>query len=102
MAAPCSALPPHLTTLAPRPSPPPCCPQLGVQCSTVQDESITHVVATDHTDKTRWAKRGGKHVVNPNWLWCSGGCAAGGGGSGMGGGSGRAARKRQRSWALLY
>ncbi|GAB4818767.1 hypothetical protein N2152v2_005813 [Parachlorella kessleri] len=44
---------------------------LGAQCSTELCQSVTHVVATDHTDKTRWAKKLGKRVVNPNWLWCS-------------------------------
>lgn len=47
-------------------------PQLGAQCSTERNDAVTHVVATDNTDKTRWAKRAGKFVVNPNWLWCSG------------------------------
>ncbi|KAI7844187.1 hypothetical protein COHA_002322 [Chlorella ohadii] len=45
--------------------------KLGAQCTTGQEEGVTHVVATDITDKTRWARSQGKFVVAPSWLWCS-------------------------------
>ena len=53
----------------------PCVPvvalQLGAQCSLAAEAEVTHVVATDTTDKTRWARQQGKHVVSPQWLWAS-------------------------------
>lgn len=33
---------------------------------------VTHVVAADVTEKTRWGEAHGKFVVSPNWLWCCG------------------------------
>ncbi|KAL4452377.1 hypothetical protein ABPG75_008039 [Micractinium tetrahymenae] len=44
--------------------------KLGAKCVREAAEGVTHVVATDVTDKTRWARAKGKHVVGPNWLWC--------------------------------
>lgn len=32
------------------------CPQLGAECVREATENVTHVVATDITDKTRWAR----------------------------------------------
>ncbi|KAL4450062.1 hypothetical protein ABPG77_010731 [Micractinium sp. CCAP 211/92] len=44
--------------------------KLGAECVREATENVTHVVATDITDKTRWARSQGKHVVGVNWLWC--------------------------------
>eukprot|EP00887_Chlorella_sp_A99_P003679 scaffold7.g3679.t1 len=44
---------------------------LGARCCRETGPEVTHVVATDNTDKTRWAKQAGKHVVTPHWLWAS-------------------------------
>lgn len=44
--------------------------KLGAECAKEAGEGVTHVVATDVTDKTRWARSQGKHVVSPSWLWC--------------------------------
>lgn len=44
--------------------------KLGAECVREATERVTHVVATDITDKTRWARSKGKQVVAPNWLWC--------------------------------
>ena len=43
-------------------------PQLGAECRSAVGEGVTHVVAADPTDKTRWARRHGCHVVSPSWL----------------------------------
>ncbi|PSC72296.1 RNA polymerase II C-terminal domain phosphatase-like 4 [Micractinium conductrix] len=44
--------------------------KLGAQVTTNPGAGVTHVVATDVTDKARWANAQGKHVVSPGWLWC--------------------------------
>ncbi|EFN54779.1 hypothetical protein CHLNCDRAFT_134722 [Chlorella variabilis] len=44
--------------------------KLGAECVRETGQGVTHVVATDTTDKTRWACGQGKHVVSPSWLWC--------------------------------
>lgn len=43
---------------------------LGAKCVSEQSLDITHVVAANHTDKTNWAEKLGKRVVNPDWLMC--------------------------------
>ncbi|XP_047938322.1 RNA polymerase II C-terminal domain phosphatase-like 4 isoform X3 [Salvia hispanica] len=46
--------------------------QLGATCSTEVDHSVTHVVSGDAgTDKSRWAVRENKFVVNPGWIEAS-------------------------------
>lgn len=44
---------------------------LGARCVREESEEVTHVVAGDHTDKTRWARQTGRHVVSSDWLLCS-------------------------------
>ena len=46
--------------------------QLGATCSTEVDPSVTHVVSGDAgTDKSRWAARENKFLVNPGWIEAS-------------------------------
>lgn len=46
--------------------------QLGATCSTEVDESITHVVSGDTgTDKSRWAVKEKKFLVNQGWIEAS-------------------------------
>lgn len=46
--------------------------QLGATCSTDVDPSVTHVVSGDAgTDKSRWALRENKFLVNPGWIEAS-------------------------------
>ncbi|PRQ23091.1 putative protein-serine/threonine phosphatase [Rosa chinensis] len=43
--------------------------QLGATCSTQVDPSVTHVVAADaRTQKSCWAVKAGKFLVNPQWI----------------------------------
>uniref|UniRef100_A0A5B7AD29 protein-serine/threonine phosphatase n=1 Tax=Davidia involucrata TaxID=16924 RepID=A0A5B7AD29_DAVIN len=43
--------------------------QLGATCSTEVDPSVTHVIATDTgTEKSRWAVRENKFLVNQGWI----------------------------------
>ncbi|XP_004296065.1 PREDICTED: RNA polymerase II C-terminal domain phosphatase-like 4-like [Fragaria vesca subsp. vesca] len=43
--------------------------QLGATCSTQVDPSVTHVVAADaRTQKSCWAVKKGKFLVNPQWI----------------------------------
>ncbi|PON92284.1 FCP1-like phosphatase [Trema orientale] len=43
--------------------------QLGASCSTELDPSVTHVVSTDAgTEKSRWAVKEKKFLVNPKWI----------------------------------
>ncbi|XP_021721960.1 RNA polymerase II C-terminal domain phosphatase-like 4 [Chenopodium quinoa] len=43
--------------------------ELGATCSTELDSSVTHVVSTDGgTEKSLWAVRGSKFLVNPKWI----------------------------------
>lgn len=44
--------------------------KLGAECVKEVGQAVTHVVATDITDKTRWARSKGKLIANPSWLWC--------------------------------
>lgn len=41
---------------------------LGARCVVKQSDEVTHVVAGDATDKTRWARETGKYVVPVEWL----------------------------------
>lgn len=46
--------------------------QLGANCSTETDPSVTHVVSGDPgTDKSRWAVKENKFLVNPGWIEAS-------------------------------
>lgn len=46
--------------------------QMGATCSIEVDPSVTHVVSVDlGTDKSRWAVRENKFLVNPNWIEAS-------------------------------
>ncbi|GKA52509.1 reverse transcriptase domain-containing protein, partial [Tanacetum coccineum] len=43
--------------------------QLGATCSTEVDPSVTHVISIDAgTEKSRWAVKGKKFLVEPRWL----------------------------------
>ncbi|KAL9261354.1 RNA polymerase II C-terminal domain phosphatase-like 4-like protein [Drosera capensis] len=43
--------------------------QLGATCSTEVDDSITHVVSLDPgTEKSQWALKHDKFLVNPDWI----------------------------------
>ena len=44
---------------------------LGARCVREQGDEVTHVVAADHTAKTKWARAAGKYVVSSDWLLCS-------------------------------
>lgn len=44
---------------------------LGAKCVDTCCDEVTHVVAADETEKTRWGRSNGKHVVSVEWLWCS-------------------------------
>ena len=47
--------------------------QLGATCHANVSETVTHVVSSaKDTDKMHWAKRHGRHMVSPNWLYLSG------------------------------
>lgn len=52
--------------------------QLGARCVLGIEDGITHVVASDVTEKTRWAVKHRKHVVGPEWLRRSGKARAAG------------------------
>ena len=43
---------------------------MGAVCVREAREEVTHVVAADKTDKTKWAEGVGKRVVSPDWLFC--------------------------------
>jgi RNA polymerase II C-terminal domain phosphatase-like 3/4 len=46
--------------------------QFGARCETQPGPNTSHVVAkTWGTGKCQWAKENGKHVVSPDWLFCS-------------------------------
>ncbi|KAL8465076.1 hypothetical protein ACS0TY_034536 [Phlomoides rotata] len=46
--------------------------QMGATCSIEVDPSVTHVISVDEgTDKSRWAVREKKFLVNPNWIEAS-------------------------------
>lgn len=42
--------------------------ELGARCVLGIEDGITHVVASDVTEKTHWAVKHRKHVVSPEWL----------------------------------
>ncbi|KAK2654468.1 hypothetical protein Ddye_014324 [Dipteronia dyeriana] len=43
--------------------------QLGAMCMTELDPSVTHVISTDvGTEKSRWAVKEKKFLVNPQWI----------------------------------
>lgn len=44
---------------------------LGAKCVDTCCDEITHVVAGDETEKTRWGRSNGKCVVTIDWLWSS-------------------------------
>ena len=46
--------------------------KLGATCVEDIDERVTHIVASDATQKTKWGSDKGKFVVSPQWLWCAG------------------------------
>ena len=46
--------------------------QFGARCETQPGPNTSHVVAkTWGTGKCQWAKENGRHVVSPDWLFCS-------------------------------
>lgn len=46
--------------------------QLGATCSVHLESSVTHIVAKDTgTEKSRWAVKENKFLVNPDWIWAS-------------------------------
>ncbi|KAF8005582.1 hypothetical protein BT93_K0009 [Corymbia citriodora subsp. variegata] len=46
--------------------------ELGAKCKAGLGSSVTHVVALDAgEDSSRWAKREGKKLVSPDWLWAA-------------------------------
>lgn len=45
---------------------------LGAECVTEQSDAVTHIVAGDHTDKTKWGQKTGRYVVTSDWLLCCG------------------------------
>lgn len=45
------------------------CERLGASCLGEVDPTVTHVVSVDPgTEKSRWALRHGKFLVNPRWV----------------------------------
>lgn len=46
--------------------------ELGAKCKAGLGSSVTHVVALDGGEESsRWAKREGKKLVSPDWLWAA-------------------------------
>lgn len=46
--------------------------ELGAKCKAGIGSSVTHVVALDvEEESARWAKREGKKLVSPDWLWAA-------------------------------
>ncbi|KAI3440629.1 RNA polymerase II C-terminal domain phosphatase-like [Psidium guajava] len=46
--------------------------ELGAKCKAGLGSSVTHVVALDvEEESSRWAKREGKKLVSPDWLWAA-------------------------------
>ena len=45
--------------------------KLGARSVTTMTDEVTHVVGLDVTEKTKWAQKHGKHVVDPAWLYAS-------------------------------